>query len=178
MVRIKTAFAVLVMASLLGLSACGDDAGDESGKTASPDAEATPTTASPDAEATPTTAAESNEPILIKTHLAPPNARGKMSGEVLSGSTIGDSAFCARGTFIDGPVVIPSRLVLRSFRCPGGTLTITFTTTPPGVKQTSDWKVGNGLGRFEGLRGGGRMGGVLESGGRVGRETFTGTVTR
>jgi hypothetical protein len=166
---VKTAFAALLMVSLFGIAACGgggDDA-DEGG-----------TTASPDVETTSTTAAESNEPILIKTHLAPPNAQGKTSGEVLSGSTIGDSAFCAQGKFIDGPVEVPSRLVLRSFRFPGGTLTITFTSTPPGVKQSSDWKVVNGLGRFEGLSGGGRMRGVLESGRGGARETFTGTVTR
>jgi hypothetical protein len=165
---VKTAaFAVLLMVSLLGIAACGDDDADEGG-----------TTASRDVERPSTIAAESTEPILIKTHLAPPNAQGKTSGEVLSGSTIDDSAFCVRGTFIDGPVVIPSRSVLRSFRCPGGTLTVTFTSTPPGVKQRSDWKVVNGLGRFEGLRGEGRMRGVLESGRRGGRETFTGTVTR
>ena len=164
----RTTFAVLLMVSFLGIAACGDDHGNEGG-----------TTASPDVETTSTIAAESNEPILIKTHLAPPNARGKTSGQVLSGSTIGDSAFCARGTFIDGPVVIPSRSVLRSFRCPGGTLTITFTSTPPGVEQRSDWKVVNALGRFEGLSGGGRMRGVLDESGRGGgRETFTGTVTR
>ena len=57
----------------------------------------------------------------------------------------------------------PSRSVLRAFRCPGGTLTITFTSTPPDVKQRSDWKVVKGLGSFEGLSGGGRMRGVLES---------------
>src|SRR5215204_2083876 len=67
----KTAFAVLLMVSLLGIVACGDGHGNEGG-----------TTASPDVETTSTTGAESNEPILIKTHLAPPNARGKMSGEV------------------------------------------------------------------------------------------------
>jgi len=167
MVRIKTALALLVMVSLLGMAACGDDDGDEGG-----------TTASPDASTTPTTAAGSDEPILIKTHVAP-DAQGKTFGEVLSGSTIGGAAFCARGRFIDGPVQIPSRLVLRSFRCPGGTLRITFTSTPPGVEQRSDWKVVNGLGRFKGVSGGGRMRGVLEEAGRgEGRETFTGTVTR
>ena len=67
---------------------------------------------------------------------------------------------------------------MRSFRCPDGTLTITFTSTPPGVKQRSDWKVVKGLVSFEGLSGGGRMRGVLESEGGEGRETFTGTVTR
>ena len=88
MVRIKTAFAVLLMVSLLGIAACSDDDGDEGG-----------TTAAPDGETTSTTAAGSNEPILIKTHLAPPNARGETTGEVLSGATIGDSAFCAGGRF-------------------------------------------------------------------------------
>jgi hypothetical protein len=174
MVKIKTAFAVLLTGSLLGTAACGNADGDEGGTTTG--AEEAGTTAGGDE--TGASAKESGEPILIKTHLAPPNAQGKTSGEVLSGSTIGDSAFCARGTFIDGPVVIPSRKVLRSFRCPGGTLTITFTSTPPGVKQSSDWKVVNGLGRFEELSGGGRMRGVLESGRGGGRETFTGTVTR
>ena len=171
MVGIKTAFAVLLMVSLLGIAACGggdDDDGDSGG-----------TTASPDFEATSSAAAESNEPILFKTHVAPPGAQDEPPvGEVLSGSTIGYSAFCAGGKFKDGPVVMPSRLVLRSFRCPGGTLTITFTSTPPGVKQRSDWKVVNGLGRFAGLSGGGRMRGVLESGRGEGRETFTGTITR
>ena len=163
----KAIFAVLLMVCLLGIAACGDDDAEEGG-----------TTAPRDVERISTIAGESSEPILIKTHLGHPSAQGKTSGEVLSGSTIGDSAFCARGKFTDGPVVIPSRLVLRSFRCPGGTLTITFTSTPPGVTQRSDWKVVNGLGRFEGLRGEGRMRGVLESGRRGGRETFTGTVTR
>jgi hypothetical protein len=163
----KTALAVLLLVSLLGIAACSHDDADEGG-----------TTTSPDVETTATTVAERHEPILIKTHLAPLTAQGKTSGEVLTGSTIGDSVFCARGKFIDGPVVIPSRLVLRSFRCPGGTLTITFTSTPPGVKQRSDWKVVNGLGRFAGLSGGGRMRGVLESGRGGGREIFTGTITR
>jgi hypothetical protein len=167
MVGIKTAFAVLLMALLLGIAACGDDDPEEGG-----------TTASADVEATSTAAGESNEPILIKTRLAPVEAEGKTSGEVLPGSTIGDSAFCVGGKFVDGPVEVPSRLVLRSFRCPGGTLAITFTSTPPDVEQRSDWKIVNGLGRFEGLSGGGRMRGVLESGRGEARETFTGTVTR
>src|SRR3954465_3264220 len=153
---VKIAFPVLLMASLLGIAACGgDDDGDKGG----------------------TTAAKSDKPILIKTHLAPPNARGETTGEVRSGSTIGDSPFCAGGKFLDGPVKTSTRSVLRSFRCPDGTLMITFTSTPPDVKQRSDWKVVKGLGRFEGLSGGGRMRGVPERGGEA-RETFTGTVTQ
>jgi len=166
---VKTALAILLTASVVGIAACGDtDA----------DGDAGGATATADVEATSTTAAESNEAILIKTRLFAPDAQGKTSGEVVSGSTLGDSAFCAGGKFVDGPVQIPERSVLRSFRCPGGSLSITFTSTPPDVAQRSDWKVVNGVGRFEGLGGGGRMRGVLDSGGEGGRETFTGTVTR
>ena len=49
-----------------------------------------------------------------------------------------------------------NRSVMRSFRCPGGTLTITFTSTPPGVKQRSDWKVVKGLADFQVISGVGR----------------------
>src|SRR5215204_6788471 len=172
MVKVKIPFTVLLMVSLLGIAACSDDDGDEGGTTTG--AEEAGTTAGGDE--TGTSGKEGGEPILIKTHMAPLNARGETVGEVLSGSTIGDSAFCAGGRFANAPGEPPT--VVRTFRCPGGTLAITFTSTPPGVKQRSDWKVVNGLGRFEGLRGEGRMRGVLESGRRGGRETFTGTVTR
>jgi hypothetical protein len=167
MVHVKTAFTVLLLVSLLGIAACGDEDGDEGG-----------TTASPAVETTSTTAAKSDEPILIKTHLAPVNAEGETTGEVLSGSTIGDSAFCAGGSFADAAGEPPVESVVRTFRCPGGTLTITFTVTPPGVKQRGDWKVVKGLVGFEGLSGGGRMRAVSESAGGEDRETFTGTVTR
>jgi hypothetical protein len=50
-----------------------------------------------------TSGKEGGERILIKTDVAPLNARGETTGEVLSGSTIGDSAFCAEGTFADAP---------------------------------------------------------------------------
>jgi hypothetical protein len=172
MVTVKTAFTVQLMVSLLGIAACSDDDGDESRTTTGPEAAAT----TADGDETGTSA----EPILIKTHLAPLNPRGESTGEVLSGSTIGDSAFCVGGRFSDVAQEPPvDESVVRTFHCPGGTLTITFTSTPPDVPQRSDWKVVKGLVGFEGLTGGGRMRGVLESsppGG--GRETFTGTVTR
>ena len=172
MVKVKTAFTVQLMVSLLGIAACSDDDGDESRTASGPEAAAT----TADGDETGTSA----EPILIKTHLAPLNARGESTGEVLSGSTIGDSAFCAGGRFSDVAEEPPvDESVVRTFHCPGGTLTITFTSTPPGVEQRSDWKVVKGLVGFEGLSGGGRVRGVLEPdppGG--GRETFTGTVTR
>ena len=99
-------------------------------------------------------------------------------GEVLSGSTIGDSAFCAGGRFSDRHGEPPLGLVVKTFSCPGGRLTITFSPTEPSLKQSSDWEVVNGSGRFEGHSGGGRMTAVFESKGGEGRETFTGTITR
>ena len=97
MLEVKTAFSVLLMVSLLGIAACGDDDGDEGGTTTG--AEEAGTAAGGDENET--SANESGEPILIKTHLAPLNAEGESTGEVLSGSTIGDSAFCAGGKFLD-----------------------------------------------------------------------------
>jgi hypothetical protein len=172
MVKVKTAFTVLLMVSLLGIAACDNDDGDEGGTTTG--AEEAGTTAGGDE--TGTSAKEGGEPILIKTHVAPLNARGETTGEVLSGSTIGDSAFCAGGSFADAPGEPPT--VVRTFRCPGGTLTITFSPTQSGLKQSSDWEVVKGLVRFEGLSGGGRMRAVFESKAGEGRDTFTGTVTR
>ena len=113
MVKVKAAFTVLLMVSLLGISACSDDDEDESGATTG--AEEAGTTAGGDE--TGTSAEEGGERILIKTRLDPVNARGETTGEVLSGSTIGDSAFCAGGKFLDGPVKPPDRSVVRSFRC-------------------------------------------------------------
>jgi hypothetical protein len=164
-VKIKTAFTALMMVSLLGITACDDD--DDGGGGGG----ATETT---------TGATASGEPILIKTHVASAKGTGETppTGEVASGSTIGDSAFCAGGSFSDGPERPPLETVVRIFRCPGGTLTIRFTTTQPGLKQSGEWKVVKGLREFEGLHGGGRMKAVFESEAGKGRETFTGTVTR
>ena len=175
MVKVKTPFTVLLTVSLRGIAACDDADGDESGTTTG--AEEAGTTAGGDE--TGTSAKESREPILINTHVASLNARGETTGEVLSGSTIGDSAFCAGGEFIDAPTPAPSsQTQVRSFRCSGGNLMIAFTTTQPGLKQSGDWKIVKGLGSFDGLSGGGRMRAVFESNGGEGRETFTGTVTR
>ena len=168
MAKVKTAFTVLLTVSLLGMAACSDDDGDEGGTEAG-------TTAG--GEETGTSAKEGGKPILIKTHVPAPKAGGDtpLMGEVLSGSTIGDSGFCVGGRF--GERKEPgSDLVTRIFRCSGGTLTVTFTSTPPDVKQRSDWEVVKGLGSFEGVSGGGRMTAAESRDGEA-QETFTGTVT-
>ena len=160
MVKVKSAVTVLLMVVLLGIAACSNDNGDEGG------------------DETGTSAKKGSEPILIKTRVAPLNARDETVGEVLSGSTIGTSAFCTGGTFIDGPKKPPLDSVDRIFRCSEGNLTITFTTTGSGLEQRGDWKVVKGFGSLEGLGGGGQMSAVFESERGGGQETLTGTVTR
>jgi hypothetical protein len=165
MVKVKSAFTALLMVFLFGIAACSNDDGDEGGTAAGGDK-------------TGTSAKESSEPILIKTRVAPLNARDETSGEVLSGSTIGNAAFCTGGSFIDGPKKPPLDSVDRIFRCPDGNLTITFTTTGSGLELRGNWKVVKGFGSLDGLGGGGQMSAVFESGRGEGRETLTGTVTR
>jgi len=169
--------AMALAVTALGLAACGDDDADQDGATTGTGEAAT----TAGAEETGTTAEAGGESILIKTHVTfveHPTPEAQTTGEILSGSTIGDSAFCAGGTFSDGHGEPPLGLVVKTIRCPGGRLTITFSPTEPSLDQTSDWEVVNGSGRFAGLSGGGRMRAVFESKGGEGRETFRGTVSR
>jgi hypothetical protein len=119
-------------------------------------------------------AAEGGEAILVKTRMNLP------VGEVLPGSSIGDSAFCPGGRIRDrhgGTAGLG--LVVKTLRCPNGRLTITFSPTQRSLIQSSSWRVVNGSGRFEGLHGHGRMKARFGIGARSrGRETFTGTVAR
>jgi len=69
----------------LGLAACGDDDADQAERTVGPDVDRTVSAPG----------GGGSEAILIKTHLTIP------TGEVLSGSVIGDSRFCRGGTFRD-----------------------------------------------------------------------------
>lgn len=173
----KLWLALALAVTAIGLAACGDDDGDEDGTVTG--AQEAGTTAGGDE--TGTTAEAGGDPILIKTHvvfLEDPSAKVETMGEVLPGSTIGGSAFCAGGRFSDRHGEPPLGLVVKTFSCPGGRLTITFSPTEPSLKQSSDWEVVNGSGRFEGHSGGGRMTAVFESKGGEGRETFTGTITR
>jgi len=165
---VKAPITVLLMVSLLGIAACGEDDGHEGG-----------TTAAKGVETTSTTASDGNEPIVINTRVDIP------TGEVLGGSTTGGSPFCPGGTFRDehgseDPSVPPYGLVDRTFRCPDGNLRIGFTPgQPQGRTQAGPWRVASGTGAFKGLRGGGQMEVKYAPGSNTkGRETFTGTVTR
>ena len=166
MAAVKLLLVLALVVTPLGLAACGDDDDDEGGTTTG-------------AGETETTSEEGGEPIRIKTHVAAQDPEEMTTGEVLPASTVGDSAFCPGGTFRDAPVEAAGEAIVRAFRCPGGSLTISFNPTGSGRKQSGDWEVVRGGGSFEGLSGGGRMRVVFESGPHPeGRETFTGTVTR
>ena len=157
-------FAVALTITAIGVAACGGDDGDTAGTTAVPGIERDSTVGR----------GAGDEPILIKTQATIP------TGEVLSGSSIGDSPFCPGGTFRDRHGNADVGLVDRTLRCADGSLRIGFTPgVPHGDTQTGPWKVVSGTGAFEGLRGQGRMEMKYEPGSSSqGRETFTGTVTR
>ena len=144
--------AVPLAVTAIGIAGCGEDGGDNARASAN--------------------SAEDGEAILIKTRLTVP------VGEVLRGSSIGDAAFCPGGRFRDeqGSGV---GTILKTFRCPKGRLTITFSPVGDGscTRQRSSWRIVGGSGLYEGLRGHGRM--TVEFGREArgeGRETFTGTV--
>lgn len=155
--------AVVVTVTAIGFAACGGDDGDAGGMTATGDVEAR----SPPAT-------DGGEAILIKTSVSIP------AGEVLDGSSIGDTPFCPGGTFTDQHGDENIGLVDRTFRCPDGTLRIGFTPgVPQGDTQAGPWRVLGGTGAFEELQGSGQMEIRYERGSDTkGRETFTGTVAR
>ena len=154
---------VALAVTAIALAGCGgDDGGDEAG---------TATDRDP-------SAAERGEPILIKTQVRVARGGGA-GGEVLRGSRIGDSAFCPGGKFSDRHGEPPLGLVVKTFRCPDGRLTVTFNPTQDSLNQSSAWSVVSGTGRFEGLRlrGEGQMKARFSKADTSkGRETFTGTV--
>jgi hypothetical protein len=169
--------AAALAVTAIGLAACGDDDGGGGAMTAAPDSEAN----SPQS-------GEGGEAILIKTSvtLATSEEPNSVSGgEVLDGSSIGDSPFCPGGTFQD----VHSEdheigLVDRKFDCPDGRLRIGFSPQEPTspLTQSGPWQVVacSGSGAFLGLQGDGQMEIKYQPHTRAteGRETFTGTVVQ
>jgi hypothetical protein len=118
------------------------------------------------------------EAIVIK---AQANLQGVEDvGDVLQGSSLGDSPFCSGGTFSGGHENVPAGSIDRTFKCREGTLRIVFTPTPGAPNDptvTGRWRVLSGTGAFKGTKGSGRMETKFETDTRA-RETFTGTVVR
>jgi hypothetical protein len=140
----------------IGLAACGGDDGGGNGTNSQ-------RAAAPKA---------ASKKLLIKTRLTIP------TGEVVGGSSIGDSSFCRGGKFRDRDSKLDPGSVDRTVRCSDGNLRIGFTPGEPrGRTQVGPWKIISGTGAYKGLRGSGRMEVTFESrSSSKGRETFTGTV--
>jgi hypothetical protein len=172
--RVRRLAMTLILATV-GLAACGEGDGNETEAATTPGVDG-------DLTADP---GEGSEEIVIKTRVVFPKGEIPVTGEVLDGSTIGDSPFCPGGTFRDrhgseDPSVPPYGLVDRTYSCSDGTLRMGFTPGhPQGQTQAGPWKVVSGTGAYEGLQGDGQMEIKAEPGthGNVGRETFTGTIT-
>lgn len=166
--------ALLLTLATVGLAACGDD-GDEAGAT---------TTSSVESDVS--TDAEADEEILIETRVeidaAKENTGSNVSrGEILEGSSIGDSPFCSGGTFQDAHSEDPAiGFVDRTIKCSDGTLRIGFSPQAPTdpLHQSGPWHVVSGTGAYDGLEGDGEMKIEYEPHTQAteGRETFTGTV--
>jgi hypothetical protein len=158
---------VLVLVGVLVMGACGggeEDAADTS---------------------VASTTAPRSEPIVIRmrklvavTERTEPIA----TGEVLEGSTLGDSPFCAGGTVRDShgssdPTVW---LIIETITCPDGTVNLRLEPDPsPGLNQTGSWTIASGTGAFEQLRGSGEMEAVYDPDPTApAHVTLTGTVMR
>jgi hypothetical protein len=158
---------VLVLVGVLCLGACGGDADDAADRSVA------------------STTAQRGEPAVIRTRMDIADSEGAepiATGEVLEGSTLGESPFCAGGSVRDthGSSDPTVWLIVETITCPDGTVKLRFTPEPAqGMNQTGSWTIVRGTGAFEGLRGSGEMevayGPNADSPTHV---TFTGTVTR
>jgi hypothetical protein len=158
---------VLVIVGVLLLGACGGDEDDAADTSVA------------------STVARRGEPIVIRTRkLVALTERTEpiATGEVLEGSTLGDSPFCAGGTVLDShgssdPTVW---LIIETITCPDGTVKLRLEPDPsPGLNQTGSWTIASANGTFERLRGSGEMEAVYDPDpAGPAHVTLTGTVTR
>jgi hypothetical protein len=118
-------------------------------------------------------AAPSGIPILIETRITDAM---KHTGEVADASVFGETPFCRGGTSTGGS---EGATITSTFKCPNGTLTVSYTPTQNSSVQGTTWQVESGTGDWEGLTGGGSM--IARFDGDdpdAGQEIFAGTVSR
>lgn len=163
---------VVLVIMAIGAGACGGSDDGASGTTPNPSAEGTSVEEDE----------VMDESIVIETRMTlTPNRTIVSSGNVLDGSSVGDSPFCPSGTVEDKHGATPEvALVDRTITCTNGTLKIGFSPqVPEGNTQSGPWHIVEGTGAFAEWQGGGEMKMVYDrgSGSTKGQETFTGTVT-
>jgi hypothetical protein len=136
------------------------------------------------------TTAPPGEPIVIREKLTIAATEGSepiATGQILAGSKLGGSPFCACGTIRDTHASLDPKmepyLIDRKISCPDGTVRIGFTpevgAKPQGQTQKGPWTIVSGTGAFERLRGSGKSETVYGSNPTSPvRETLTGTATR
>src|SRR3954453_7278608 len=133
--------AVAMTAATAGVGACGDDGGGANGA-------ATTTGERSSARAA------GSEKIVIKVHADLQDVVD--TGEVLSGSSLGNAPFCPGGKFTGAHG--STAVIDRTFFCPNGRLRIGFTPGKESGRTVSgQWKVLGGTGAFNGMKGSGRM---------------------
>jgi hypothetical protein len=155
---------VALAAAAVGLAGCGEDDGEKDSATAIKKTRAA-------------IVIERRVKILPKKPGSPAD-----TGKVLSGSKIGDSAFCPGG---NGRGVDPGSAGawahIVNYRCPEGRLKLGFNNKPPDENRVTrgDWAVISGTGSFEGATGSGPLKVQWDDNGyRRATETYTGTITR
>ncbi len=119
-----------------------------------------------------------SEPILITTRVNLP------TGEILDGSNVDASPFCPGGTVADQHGTPEIGFVDRTITCSDGTLRVGFDPHEPvGDTQRGPWRLISGTGAYKGWEGGGDFVTTYDANDKrvhpsLGRERFTGTVTR
>jgi hypothetical protein len=156
--------AVAMTVATTGVGACGGDGGGANG--------AATTTREPSGDR-----AAGSEKIVIKVHADLQDVVD--TGEVLSGSSLGDAPFCEGGRFTGEHG--NSAMIDRNFKCHDGSLRIGFTPGKESGRTVSGrWKVLSGTAAFKGMKGSGRMQTTFAPGSQPAeaREAFTGSVVR
>ena len=162
----RTAVLLLVLVGVLCLGACGgdDDAADTSAVS---------------------TSGQRGQAIVIRTRKNVALTEGAepiATGEVIEGSTLGDSPFCVGGAVLDshGSTDPTVWLIIETITCRDDTVKLRLEPgRSPGLTQTGSWTIESGDGSFEGLRGGGEMAAVYDPDPtEPAHTTLTGIVTR
>jgi hypothetical protein len=120
--------------------------------------------------------------VITRISITPtPGAEVIATGEVLEGSSLGDSPFCVGGTIQDshGSTDPEVWLIARTITCPDGEVRMDVRPDiPEGLSQTGSWKIVSGTGAFDGWRGSGEMEVAYDPNPEEpAGETYTGTVT-